>query len=348
MFPSLLCSCLFILLLPSLATASLRDWFEQRNEIFYLRGPWNWAVAHHLPDLRVEFNGIDFGHAHLAETLLHTNDPAAIEEARLEILAFINSKPALPPDEAFIAPTFQRLAWGVQNAFDWAHQLHRDLYDLFAADNVTDKEAAYRQILANYLAQPQAITPQPLDHAGALWSFPESRNFVRRFPKFNAQIWAYHWLQAKVAEVQLGHTVVEQQAALQPILAEYHGYLTTPPLQWTFMPMFHENAPTFSQRFPEAANIFDNLHMLHDNIDDVLSSPDLFPTMEAKRERIYQLLEIYFNRNHQPGDQRYAQYRAPAGMMHHHAGTAQPTAADEIPAQATPSQEKPAESHSHH
>jgi hypothetical protein len=241
-----------------------------------------------------------------------------IEQARLEILAFIESKPALPPDEAFIASTFYRLAWAPQNVFDWAHQLHRDLYDLFAADNVPDKETAYRQILANYLAQPQVITPQTLDHAGALWSFPESRNFVRRFPKFNAQIWTYHWVQAKIAEMQVGHTLAEQQAALPPVLAEYHGYLTDPPLQWSFMPMFHELAPTFSQRFPEAANIFDNLHMLHDNLDDVLSSPDLFPTMAAKRERIYQILEIYLHRNHQSGDERYARYRAPAGMEHQH------------------------------
>ncbi len=319
MFISLLARvCLLVVLLPGLAAASLQDWLEQRNQRFYLRGPWNWTISRQLPELQREFNGIDFGHAHLAETLLQSNDAAVIEQARLEILAFIESKPALPPDEAFIASTFYRLAWAPQNVFDWAHQLHRDLYDLFAADNVPDKETAYRQILANYLAQPQVITPQTLDHAGALWSFPESRNFVRRFPKFNAQIWTYHWVQAKIAEMQVGHTLAEQQAALPPVLAEYHGYLTDPPLQWSFMPMFHELAPTFSQRFPEAANIFDNLHMLHDNLDDVLSSPDLFPTMAAKRERIYQILEIYLHRNHQSGDERYARYRAPAGMEHQH------------------------------
>jgi hypothetical protein len=317
---------------PLSADASLWDWLEQRNTLFYLRGPWNWSIARHLPELHREFNGIDFGHAHLAETLLQTNDATAIEQARLDILTFIESKPAFPPDEAFIAPTFYRLAWAPQNMFDWAHQFHRDLYDLFATDQVQDKEAAYRQILANYLAQPHAITPQVLDHAGALWNFPESRNFVRRFPKFNAQIWAYHWLQAKVAETQLGRNLAEQRIALPATLAEYHGYLTIPPLQWQFMPMFHEVAPTFSQRFPEAANIFDNLHMLHDNIDDVLSSPDLFPTLETKRQRIYQLIEIYLNRNHRAGDQRYLQYRSPAGATHQHGASAmppQPTSPDE-------------------
>ena len=80
--------------------------------------------------------------------MIQTNDAAAIEQARLDILVFIESKPAFPPDEAFIAPTFYRLAWAPQNVFDWTHQLHRDLYDLFATDQRQDKEAAYRQILS--------------------------------------------------------------------------------------------------------------------------------------------------------------------------------------------------------
>ncbi len=310
--------CTLLLLPPQVSTAGLWAWLEPRNQLFYLRGPWNRAVARQLPELQKEFNGIDFGHAHLAETLLHTNNDAAIELAREEINEFIESKPTLPPDEAFIAPTFQGLAWAVQNSFDWAHQLHRDLYDLFAADTVTDKAAAYGAILANYFAQPQAITPLTLDHAGALWAFPESRTFVRRFPKFNAQIWAYHWLQAKIAELQMGRAVAEQRAALPAVLREYHQYLHNPPLEWQFMPLFHELAPTFSQQFPEAANIFDNLHMLHDNIDDVLSSPERFPTADAKRARIYELLAIYLHRNHQPGETRYAQYLAPAGSAHQH------------------------------
>ena len=310
--------CLFLLVAPSLAYASWQEWFEQRDHLFYLRGSWNWAVYYNLPELYMEFNGIDFGHAHLAETLLRTDDATAVEQARHEIVAFIESKPTTPPDEAVIAPTFHRLAWAAQNVFEWAHQLHRDLYDLFAADNVQNKETVYRQILANYLAQPLAITPLPLDHANALWTFPESQRFVRQFPKLNAQIWVYHWLQAKIAEMQMGRTVTQQRQVLPSILAEYHEYLINPPLQWQFMPLFAEVAPTFAQRFPEAANIFDNLHMLHDNLDDVLSSPDRFPTMEAKRERIYQLLAIYLHQNHHAGDQRYVSYLAPAGGHHHH------------------------------
>ena len=81
------------LLCPQYTAASFWDWLEQRNQLFYLRGPWNWSIARHLPELHREFNGIDFGHAHLAETSVQTNDAATIEQARLEILAFSRASP---------------------------------------------------------------------------------------------------------------------------------------------------------------------------------------------------------------------------------------------------------------
>ena len=38
-----------LLLCPSYADASLWDWLEQRNHLFYLRGPWNWSISRYLP-----------------------------------------------------------------------------------------------------------------------------------------------------------------------------------------------------------------------------------------------------------------------------------------------------------
>jgi hypothetical protein len=82
-----------------------------RDHRWQPRGPWNWAIPRELPGLYREFNGIDFGHAHLAETLLRTQDPAQVERARLEILDFIFNAPAVPPDEEQVAPTFARMVW---------------------------------------------------------------------------------------------------------------------------------------------------------------------------------------------------------------------------------------------
>jgi mono/diheme cytochrome c family protein len=287
-----------------------------RDHRWQPRGPWKWTVMRDLPQLYREFNGIDFGHAHLAETLLKTQDAERVERARLEVVEFIFSSPRVPPDEEQIAPTFTRLAWEVAKTFDWAHIFHRSLYDLFASDKVDDKEAAYRKLLANYLEKPEAITPHRLDHHGALWSFPESKAFRDMFPKFNTQIWAYHWLQAAVYDVQLLGDLKTQQALMPRVIGFYHGYLRRPPVEWQFMPMMPEAAPNFAKRFPEAAAIFDNLHMLHDNFDDILARPDLFPTLAAKRAAILKILPIYLHRTHGAHD-FYPDFHEQAGMGGH-------------------------------
>lgn len=295
-----------------LAQPALGQWV-MRDERWQPRGPWNWAVQRELPQLYREFNGIDFGHAHLAETLLKTQDADRVETARMEVLDFIFSAPAVPPDEDVIGPTFSRMVWELRKSFNWTHMLHRSLYDLFASDTVTDKDAAYRTLLADYLDKPEAITPRELDHHGKLWAFPESKSFKSTFPAFNSQIWAYHWLQAGAYDVQLMGGAQHQRELFVPIIAHYHGYLRKPPLEWESMPMLHEASPEFTKRFPEAAHIFDSLHMLHDNVDDVLSRPDLFPTRAAQRGRILEILAIYLHRN-QERDDRYAGYRMMPGM----------------------------------
>lgn len=298
----------------ALAAPGEAQW-TARDKRWPPRGPWMWALAAELPQLYREFNGIDFGHAHLAETLLHTQDAAEVEKARLEVLDFIFSSPTVPPDEEQVGPTLVRMVWEVQKAFNWAHTLHRSLYDLFASDDVQDKQAAYRQILADYLEKPEAITSHPLDHHGRLWSFPESKTFRDKFPKFNSQIWAYHWLQAAAYDVQLMGAAARQRELFGPVIRHYHSYLEKPPLEWRHMPMMNEGAPEFARRFPEAAAIFDNLHMLHDNLDDVLCRPDLYPGWKDQREALLRILPIYLHRNH-AADEPYAEYHMPARHPH--------------------------------
>jgi len=304
---------LLLALAASLVTVSAASaqWVT-RDERRAPRGEWNWALPRELPALYREFNGIDFGHAHLAQALLGAQDSSSVETARLQVLEFIFSGPEVPPDEELVAPDFARAVWEAQRAFGWAHQLHRSLYDLFASDRVEDKDAAYRQILADYLSKPEAITSHALDHHGALWGFPESRAFSKRFPKFNAQIWAYHWLQAAVYDVQVEGGASLQREQMPKVISWYHGYLANPPLDWQFMPLMREAAPAFAERFPEAAVIFDNLHMLHDNVDDVLSSPEIYTSLAAKRSAVVGILDIYLHRNHEPGE-RYGAYHARNG-----------------------------------
>jgi hypothetical protein len=276
------------------------------------RGPWRGALARELPHLYREFNGIDFGHAFLAETLLRAPSPARAESARVVVLRFIARMPSVPPDEALVAPGFARLVWGLERTFDWTHAFHRSLYDLFASDRVTDKRAAYKKLLASYLASPDAITPRALDHHGRLWSFRESKAFRDSFPKFNSQIWAYHWLQAAAYDVQLLGSAKKQRGLMPAILDQYHEYLDKPPVEWRFMPLMSEVAPRFSSEYPEAATIFDNLHMLHDNVDDILARRDLYSSRRKLRDAIIKVRRIYLARNHTRSAQ-FAEYEVSPG-----------------------------------
>jgi hypothetical protein len=313
-------------------------------------GEWSWSLQRELPHLYREFNGIDFGHAHLAETLLHTQDEEKVEKARLEVLEFIFSSPSVPPDEEQIAPTLTRMVWEVQKAFNLAHGLHRSLYDLFAADKVSDKEKVYRKVLDDYLKKPEAITFHRLDHHTKLWSWPESKAFSQKFPEFNTQIWAYHWLQAAAYDVQLMGNSDLQRSLMPQVIDHYHGYLRTPPVEWEMMPMMMEASPEFSKRFPEAASIFDNLHMLHDNLDDVLSRPDLYPSHEDRRTQILKILEVYLHRNHSPDD-IYRDYHSEDDDMHGGLTMGpRPPSVQEVLGIRTPQQDRqmPDGTHGHH
>jgi hypothetical protein len=271
--------------------------FEKRDQRFYYRALWNFSLRDNLKELDIDFNGIDFGHSHLYENLLLTGaaDVPAIEDvARQETLRFIASRPTLPPNEEAIAPNYMKLAWRAQNTFDEAHALHRSTYDIYVADlSPAEQDRAIHSVLAYYQKSAYAITPHRLDHH-RLDSLPYSKAFRQKFPLFNATIWAYHYLQVAVYDpLGAAPDLSAKQRAVQPILDTYHHYLRHPPVHWTFMPLVDEHSPRFAAQYPAIANIFDNLHMLHDTISDILSS-ELFPTWQAKRAEIYRVLDTYY------------------------------------------------------
>lgn len=269
--------------------------FEPRDKRFYYRAMWNFSLREDLAELDSEFNGVDFGHSNLYENLLLTGgaDVEAIDgRARKETLEFIATKPRLNPNEEAIAPNYMKLAWRAQNTFDEAHALHRATYDIVVSD-VPDKDRALRNALAYYQDSAYAITAKRLDHR-RLDQFPYSKTFRRRFPLFNATIWSYHYLQVAVYDpLRAAPELDAKKEAVRPILSTYRGYLQRPPVEWTFMPLTAELSPVFAARYPEIANIFDNLHMLHDNISDILAS-ELLPTWVEKRAEIYRIVDMYY------------------------------------------------------
>jgi hypothetical protein len=133
-----------------------------------------------------------------------------------------------------------------------------------------------------------------------------------------------------------------QQELMPKVIAFYHGYLRRPPVEWQYMPMMPEAAPNFATAFPEAAAIFDNLHMLHDNFDDILARPDLFPTLADQRAAILKILPIYLHRAHGARD-LYPDFHEGEGA---HAGMAmdmgpRPPSVHEVLAGTAPPSDQP-------
>jgi hypothetical protein len=286
-----------LILLGTLALGCTTGQLEQRDKRFYYRALWNFALRENLKALDIEFNGVDFGHSNLYEHLLLTGAqdvPGIEEKARKETLQFIYSRPILNPNEEAIAPNYMKLAWKAQNTFDEAHALHRATYDIYVSElSPADKDKAIRGVLAFYRDSDYALTSKQLDHQ-ALDRLPYSKAFRRKFPLFNATIWAYHYLQVVVYDALSAAPDLEsKQKSVEPILRTYHGYLEQPPVEWTFMPVTGELSPKFARDYPEIAHIFDNLHMMHDTISDILTS-ERFPTWEDKRKEIYRVTQNYY------------------------------------------------------
>ena len=115
-----------------------------------------------------------------------------------------------------------KLAWKAQNTFDEAHALHRSTYDIYVSD-LSDKAGALRKVRAFYEESGYAITAKQLDHK-RLDSFPYSKAFRRKFPLFNATIWAYHYLQVAVYDpLAAAPNLKTKQQVVEPILRTYHG-----------------------------------------------------------------------------------------------------------------------------
>jgi hypothetical protein len=84
-------------------------------------------------------------------------------------------------------------------------------------------------------------------------------------------------------------TATEKKAGVQATVARFWSMLQDPPTRMPrMMPMTSAVAPRFSERHPRAAAIFDNLHMMHDIISDILVA-DTIPH-GRKREVIYDQL----------------------------------------------------------
>lgn len=267
---------------------------EKREAIFYLPGKYNFATRRVYPEFNALLNIIDTGHAELAEILATERDEAKsvrrIEQALFNDVArlFLGKEPPprFSPSEETIAPESVKLGWKVNKAFDWTHQLHRQVYDILSDDRVEDKDRAVLQALAYYRTEPQRAFPLDLKSMSLMETQPFSGAWRKKYPKFNGAIWAYHWLQLVANESLIEPDPNFRREKIDLAVGEFKKMFAEPSRLPKHMPMAHEVSPLFAERFPEVAATFDNLHAFHDIYMDLLTDPSV---IDKKKEAYRQL-----------------------------------------------------------
>jgi hypothetical protein len=251
----------------------------QRDEQFYYPGKVNWQFLANYPEAARLFDAFDYGHAVLYERLYTKGGKAAPElekEYRYLTTDLLVRPPRFAVAEEVVMPSYAKLAWRAKMMFDWAHILHRQVYDVYSDERLTpaQRDVIIEQLTDYYLSNRKyAFTDKPKSMALMDEQY-FSQTFRKAYPKFNGLIWAYHWLQVGLYEPYLeGQTEAERKAGVQATLARFWSMLEDPPSRMPkVMPMTSAVAPKFSAAHPRAAVIFDNLHMMHDIISDVLTA----------------------------------------------------------------------------
>jgi len=268
----------------------------QRDEQFYYPGGFNWKFLANYPAAARLFNAFDYGHAVLYERLYTERGNAAPQlekEYRYLTTDLLVRPPRFAVVEEVIMPSYSKLAWRGKMMFDWAHVLHRQIYDAYSDESLTptQRDALIERLTDYYLSNRKyAFTDKPKTMALMDEQY-FSQTFRKAYPKFNGLIWAYHWLQVGLYEPFLeAQTEAGRKAGVQATLARFWSMLEDPPSRMpSVMPMTAVVAPRFTVAHPRAAVIFDNLHMTHDIISDILTA-DTIPH-DKKGEMIERQLD---------------------------------------------------------
>jgi len=273
-----------------LATTSCATHAGAYYDQVYLSASHNWAFRNAYPRADALFNAFDYGHAKLYETLWR--DPAAprdvLDGAQFQFIThdLLRHPPRVPLDEAAIAPEWEKVAPEVAAMFDWAHMLHRQIYDVWADARIPidAKDARVATLVRYYESRPGLAFSSKPKNMNLMEGQQYSLSFRKRFPTYNGLIWSYHWLQMTLYEALMSSpdTAVRRRN-VDAVVGRFWAMIDSAPSSLpTQMPQSAAVAPEFSARYPEVAVIFDNLHSLHDVASDILADPAI-PRGEKRR-----------------------------------------------------------------
>lgn len=223
----------------------------------------------------------DYGHALVYERLLHNrgtiNDPQAFEKQILnQVMVILNNPPNIKVDESDIAPKYVFTFPLMVDVFDWSHLLHQYVLDVLATSKNRGPEMNKRieELFSQYKTNERVAITDVCKTMLFMDGQYFSKEFRRKFPSFNLLIWSYHWFQIKLYEALMKPTMLERDAAVDKVTKEFWALISDLPdsAEFDMMPETKQEAPIFYKQFPRISASFDNNHMLHDIVSDILTS----------------------------------------------------------------------------
>jgi len=243
-----------------------------RDDVYRLPAAYNFAFYDTYEHAARSFYAAHYTHFGAYETLLDHGEEAREEMARFaaRVREYIADPPRFEPPADLIAPGWSRLAYQTGQSMHWTHMLHSQLYDILSDPGVEDRKAVGERAISYYLSEAgQAFSTRGYGHRFMEGGGPWAGAFRERYPEVNGILWAYHWHHAAVYEALMEPDPAARRGALDRVIAVFtDSVLNDLP---TEMPLMAEVAPRFSEMFPAAAHIFDNLHMMHDVVNDVMA-----------------------------------------------------------------------------
>ncbi len=260
----------------------------QRDDVYHLPADYNFEFYDTYGEAARSFYAAHYTHFNAYEVLLNHGESAAeeMEAFRQRVLHYVANPPRFEPPAEIIAPNWSKLAFETGQSMHWTHMLHSQLYDILTDDRVTDKRTAGDRAISFYVSNAStAFSTRGYGHrwmeGGGSWA----GTFREKYPAINGILWAYHWHHAAVYEALMDPDPDYRRQELDRVIRVFtDSVLADPP---KVMPLTAEVAPRFSRLFPAAAQIFDNLHMMHDVVNDIMADPSFDrAAKQAEIERI--------------------------------------------------------------
>lgn len=219
----------------------------------------------------------------------------------------------LPVQVQTVAPEFARLVPEIATMLDWGYEFQGALLGAFAAGRPpADRDGRVAELVSRYRTRADLAVSAIPKGFDLLDGQPHSLEFRQRWPMSNGLGWAVRWAEKATLERLVVDTGgVAGTSGDTAVRARLVRMAISPDSAPFVLPIAPGIAPAFAQRYPEAAAIVDNLHMLEDGIADVLVARDI--PRSARRLELLRLRDAY--RNDTVGALTVAQWRSGVEMI---------------------------------